>query len=225
MMKMYAKVLGCLFTIGVLMLSSFPVFAGSGDGVVYEADGTASDYVGITIDGSYDDWADKPHSKISQGWGQENKYHLAALFRDEDYVYLHISIYPDDFAQFNGNDYLFTVDGVENYVLAVPPDGTSITDGNTPLVIRNQNGYGIITGAAGVVTRSSSYPDEWELKIPLSFFSTSPQTIKSISFYCSNLGKQTLVAVGTPTLPFVVAGSGLVIAGISYFLVKRKHKA
>ena len=213
-----------LFAISMILVSSIPIKAALNNDVIFASDGTSTDYVGISTDGNYDDWEDKPHSRINYAWDAANSYHLGSLFRDEEYVYLHIAMSPYSYTQFNGYNYGFTVDGVAQYVVAVPPNGQKITDGNNELVIRNQNGYGIINGAAGIVTRLSGQSDEWELRIPLSFFSNTPDNVKTIEFYCPNLGPQKLVATGTPTLPFAVAGAGLVFASVGYVMSNRKCK-
>lgn len=224
-MKISKRFAVCLFTISFVFLASFPVYAASDNQVQYLTQGEATDYVGITIDGNYDDWTDKPHSKIQYPWDTGNNYHLGALFRDENFVYLHIKMSANSYSQFNGYNYLFTVDGKPQYVLAVPPDATNITEGNTSLVIRRQNGYKIIDGAEGVVTRQSGQPDEWEIEIPLDFFTNHPDNIKTITFQCSNIGPQEIIAAGTPTLPFAIAGSGLILATVGYGLSRRKRKA
>lgn len=223
-MNINIKFTAFIFTFALVFAMSFPVYAASEENVVTLAEASVSDYVGITIDGNYDDWADKPHTHIQYPWDSGNNYHLGALFRDAEYVYLHIRMSPNGYSQFNGYNYRFTTDGKEHYVLAVPPDGTSISEGNTSLVIRRQNGYTIINGASGVVTRTAGQPDEWELRIPLSFFDKNHyDQIRTITFYCSNIGPQELIATGTPTLPFVIAGTGLILATAGYRLAKRKR--
>lgn len=223
-MNIKTRVAACIFTISLAFVFSFPVYAASTESVVYLTQNSSPDYVGITIDGNYDDWADKPHTQIQYPWDTGNNYHLGALFRDADNVYLHIKMSPNSYTQFNGYNYKFTVDGKADYVLAVPPDGASIKTGNNPLVIRRQNGYQIIDGASGFVTRTAGQPDEWEIGIPLSFFDKNHHDqIKTISFYCSNIGPQELIATGTPTLPFVIAGAGLIFATAGYGIAKRKR--
>lgn len=209
-MNIRAKFIGCIFAISVLLFTSIPVYATGG----------VSDYVGITIDGNYDDWEDKPHTRLQ--WDTGDNYHLGALFRDADYVYLHIRMSPSGYSEFNGWNYLFTVDGKAEYVAAVVTSG-SIVEGNNVLEIRRQNGYKIIPGANGIVTRLTGEPDEWELRIPLSYFDPHPDRIRTITFSCSNLGPQVLTATGTPTWPYLVAGTGIVIAFAGYMLSKRKR--
>ena len=210
-------------TASVYLLLSSPLIISAEENEILNLQNTnSSDYVSIDIDGSYDDWEDKPHSKIRYDWDAANSYHSGALFRDEDFLYLHVKMSDISYSQFNGYNYRFTVDGVETFVAAVPPEGSSIVNGQNPIVVRAQNGYKLIEGAGGIVTRASGKGDEWEIKIPLKFFTKTPETVKEIKFYCSNLGPQEIVSTGTPTLPFVIAGAGLAIAATGYFIAKRK---
>lgn len=200
----------------------YGVRTGGGSQTVLFAEDDQSDYVGISIDGSYDDWNDKPHTKIQYPWDDANYYHQGALFRDEQYVYLHVRMSERSYTQFNGYNYCFTADGKETYVAVVPPEGEQIGEGNNTVVVRAQNGYSLIDGAEGVVTRKQGEPDEWELRIPLSFLSDQPELIKEITFHSSNLGPQNIIATGTPTLPFLVAGTGAAIAVGGFLHSKRK---
>lgn len=190
--------------------------------VYFLADGADSDYLGISIDGNYDDWSDKPYSKIQYPWDDGNRYHEGSLYRDGDYVYLNIKMSDLSYTQFNGYNYRFTVDGQEKYVVAVPPDGTSVSDGNTPLVIRDQNGYSVIDNAGGVVTREAGHGDEWELKIPLSFFTDGPESVREVTFYTPNLGPQELVSAGTDTGAVYIAGIGFAVAAAGFVYSYKK---
>ena len=131
---------------------------------------------------------------------------------------------PFSYTRFNGYNYRFTIDGAPTYVVAVPPNGQRLGYGYNDLVIRAQNGYKLISGADGVMTREQNSSDKWELKIPLSFFSNQPETIKTISFYCSNLGPQELIATGTPTLPYLIAFIALAFASVGYYTSRKGTK-
>ena len=99
-----------------------------------------------------------------------------------------------------------------------------------------ENGYALVEDATGVLSQWNNSPntnanenapkerDEWEIRIPLSFFSADVETIKEITFFCPNIGKEKLIATGTPTLPFIAAAFGLILAATSIQLSKRKIK-
>lgn len=217
--NLFAMLTACVAILGY----SITAYASENDAITDVEDTASGDYVGISIDGSYDDWEDKPHSKIQYPWDSGNNFHTASLFRDEDYIYLHVRMSPYSYTQFNGYNYCFTVDGEETYVAVVPPEGKSIGEGENEVVVRAQNGYTLINDAGGVVSRHSGQSDEWELRIPLTFFTDNPDLAKEITFHCSNLGPQEIIATATPTLAIAVAGTGLIIAASSlYFTNKRK---
>lgn len=210
-----------IVTAAVLLMSSIPVSASSGD--VVNAGGGVTSSVPITIDGNYEDWADKPHANIPPGGDINNGFHSGSILLDETYVYLHIRLSPTANTHFNGNNYQFIADNKELYIQAERSDYT-IVEGDIPLVIYRRNGYQIIDDAAGYLTLSSGQPDEWEIRIPLTAFPGAVKNISEITFYSQNLGNYILSTKDTPTLPYVIAGGGLVFAVTGYQISRRKRK-
>ncbi len=217
--KKYATITICMFAIIAVLGFTFPVFASSNTEVVYTDADSASDYVEIKIDGIYSDWSDKPSTDIFYSSGM---VHHGALFRDSEYVYLHIQMSPTGYSSFNGSNYCFTVDGKSTYVAVLPQNNQGIVYGNTPLEIRRQNGYKLVEEASGKLTHKIGAPDEWEIKIPLTLFTNHPDTISTIAFSCSNLGTQSLIATGTSTLPIIIVGAGMAFAAAGIVRSKRK---
>ena len=208
----------------LVLMSSTPIAASSGGLIDVGTDATS--YVPITIDGNYEDWQDKPHSQLSYSWDTGNNYHSAALYRDDTYVYLHVRMSPTSYTQFNGYNYHFIADDKwDLYTAAVTPNNVAIVNGNNLLEVRNQNNYQLISGAVGYVTRADGQSDEWELRIPISAFTGPDKKFRTFSFQCTNLGEQVITATGTPTLPFLLAGTGFVIAAVGYGIKRRKRSA
>jgi len=206
----------------LVLMSSTPVAASSGGLVDVGTDATS--YVPITIDGNYEDWEDKPHSQLSYSWDTGNNYHSAALYRDDTYVYLHVRMSPTSYSTFNGYNYHFSADNKwDLYVAAITPNNVAIVDGDNLLEVRNQNNYQLMLNAIGYVTRTAGQPDEWELRIPIEAFAGPDKKFRTFTFQCSNLGEQVLTATGTPTLPFLLAGTGFAIAAIGYGIKRRKR--
>ena len=57
----------------IFLMHGFTAYAQEGGSqTVLFAEDDQSDYVGISIDGSYDDWNDKPHTKIQYPWDDAN---------------------------------------------------------------------------------------------------------------------------------------------------------
>ncbi|MBN1776004.1 MAG: Firmicu-CTERM sorting domain-containing protein [Clostridiales bacterium] len=202
-----------------LLLISVPVFAAEGDDVIVLSDVEATDYVGITIDGYFSDWSDKPMSPIYYDPGTS---HTGSLYRDETYVYLYIQMSDVGYTEFNGYGFQFTVDD-KLYSFAVVPVSGSIGDGNTTMQVIRENGWKTVPDANGIVNRTAGQGDRMEMRIPLIYFPKQPDMITTITFQSDNLGPQVLTATGTPTLPFIIAGSGVVVASLGYFFLKRKR--
>jgi len=203
-----------MFIITVMLAVSFPVHAASGESVQYLTGGSATDYVGITIDGNFDDWSDKPQTQIYKGSLREGKYCIASLFRDDSYIYLYVKM-SEDKPDFNGWNYTFSVDGVEK---------TFIIVGFSSPYILDKDKWQFVDNADAAVTYGMGEPDECELKLPLSLFTATPDAVQTITFYSTSLGQQTVQVTGTTTLPFVIAGAGIIIASAGYGLAKRKRK-
>lgn len=229
-MKIQAKLIISVCIVITIIVSSFPVLAAEGDGVIFINAAEASSVVGITIDGNFTDWEDKAELPfpIYYDTGTQRG---GILYRDADYVYLYIQTAPTGYDGFNGYNYIFTVDG-KPYAFSVVPVSGSIGNGNTTMKIIREEGYKVVDGASGIVHRSTTnyfpttdYPvgDQMEMRIPLKYFFRQPETLVTIKFNSPNLGTQILTATGTPTMPFVLAAVGLLVASAGYFLLKRKR--
>jgi|GEM_PF-802213 len=222
------KILTGIIAAAFILVTGFPVLAASpagsvkGSDVIYTADEVTTDQLAITIDGSFEDWSDKPVYELSYS---SSTVHHVQIFRDDIYVYLHIRMSETGYVQFNGYNFCFNFDNKNNYVDVVSVSG-STTNGINAFEIRRQNGYKLIDDAPAYVTRTAGQPDECELRIPLNFFDPHPERVTSISFSCTNLGSQSITFVGTSTAPYIIAGAGLVLAaaGIFAFTKKRKNR-
>ncbi len=224
-MKIISKIAAILM-LTVLVSSGNNAYADSLSQKVNSVGNTSSksqDYVGITIDGYFDDWEDKPHTNIYYTKGME---HSGSLFRDEENVYMHIKMSDWGFTHFDNYTYIFTADKVKKQIMITAKNYHLNHNGKTELDIYSTSGeYKKIDGATGYVYRKQGHPDEWEVKIPLKYFSSKPETISSVSFHSPNLGKQTVESVNSPTLPFVIAGSGLAIASLGFVYNKKKKSS
>jgi uncharacterized protein (TIGR04145 family) len=227
-MKFKAKLILSVCVIVTMLVSSFPVLAAEGDGVIFINAAAAGSEVGIKIDGKFSDWEDKA-ALLSPLYYDLSTQHGGILYRDADYVYFYLQMADTGYTQFNGYGFNFTVDGT-SYIFDVVPNSGSINDGKTNMKVTLGGSH--INKANAIVWRSAdnyfptaAYPvgDQMEMAIPLTHFSDTPESIVSITFNSPSLGSQTLSATGTPTLPFVLAATGLLVATFGYFLLKRKR--
>lgn len=210
-------------------------------------------YSSVQIDGNFDDWTDKPFTweynwnnlPISgEGGYTTNSRHKISLFRDGDYVYLHIIMAKNWYNSLVGDDYEFTCDGVKTQFRITTSNGASINAGSFGAgvhAVQVRYGDGAVSGrvaenSAGMLKRQSGgINDELEIKIPVEdFHIEKPQinadTIKEISFFTPNLMMygDRITAVGTSTLPFLnvalcVTSVGVISGAAAY--KKRKKKS
>lgn len=50
---------------------------------------------GITIDGYYDDWEDKPMSMLTWNNNNGTAHHDVSLLKDDDYIYIYVKMHPN----------------------------------------------------------------------------------------------------------------------------------
>lgn len=183
----------------------------------------SSDEVKPNIDGYFDDWEDKPHSDINYSWDTNNINHKASMHRDDEYIYLHIKMSENSYSGFVGSNYIFIVDGISIPVIITDENGSNeFQSGLNQLVVRDQNGYTLIDGSGGIMLRQDgSFSDEAEIRIPLSFFSDNPNTIKDIEFNSPNLGGQSIINTGTSTNPFLIVCIAFLIVIFSLAIIRR----
>jgi len=88
-MKNKMKIFTGVLAAAAILVTGFPVLAASpsgvirGSDVIYTADEVTTDQLAITIDGSYEDWSDKPVYNVSYS---SSVVHHVQIFRDETYV-------------------------------------------------------------------------------------------------------------------------------------------
>ncbi len=220
------KILTGIIAAASILVTGFPVLAASpagsikGSDVIYTADAVTTDKLAITIDGSFEDWSDKPVYELF--WSESTKHHVQ-IFRDDTYVYLHIRMSDSGYAKFNGYGYCFNFDNKDHFVDVVAVSGPTV-NGINAFEIRRREGNKLIDDAPAYVTHTEGQPDECELKIPLRFFDPHPERVTSITFTCDNLGSQSVEFEGTSTGPYIIAGAGLVLAAAGIFAFTKKRK-
>lgn len=78
----------------LVMFMTIPVraFAADNDDVPLQTTGTA--VTGISIDGYYDDWEDKPMSMLTWNSNNGTAHHDVSLLKDEEYIYIYLRMHP-----------------------------------------------------------------------------------------------------------------------------------
>lgn len=212
----------CLFSCLFVSVSA----EGSKPDKAVKAVNAGADYVDIKIDGKFDDWEDKPHTQIFNPYESNGRMiHSGCLLRDDKTLYLHIKMSDTKEKRFMGWDYRFVIDGKEkNIQVSDSKVDRSKKNSSWELPVVNRDGGQAVAGSKAILTLKDNQPEEFEMSIPLEYFNNNPQTISTITFSSLNLGKQSLQAVNSPTLPLVLAGIGFAMAGCGYLKVKKNNK-
>lgn len=208
----------------LLLFSIMPIFAQS------------SNRYGIDIDGNVEDWKDIPKQRINFGWDNGNVDKEGAFLRDGDTIFIYIDMHPEQrpgyvhyYTKMQNWGYILTIDGVEYPLQFVGLKDTTLSPGekrdfsiqtayNWPAKeIPNSKGIVIGSDAGGQVH------DIVEVSIPLSFFTSDTNGIKTLEFKNTLLGEQSFTFTGTPSGSTIIVISGFVIATLSLIYVYRKR--
>ncbi|MFC6206289.1 Firmicu-CTERM sorting domain-containing protein [Levilactobacillus tongjiangensis] len=178
-----------------------------------------SDNLGITIDGNFDDWQDKPMTTIKEPWDDYN-IKKGSMLADANNLYLYINMSPkkgNGYNEMQGYGYVLTA-GSKTYDLQFNNVTGTATDksktGSVNIWNRTDGVNDPTTGAQVMVHRfktGQNFNDVMEAKVPIADLKLAggSQTFKMTN---SNLGSQTLTVTGGSTGPVVLAGVGFAIA-------------
>lgn len=221
----------------------------------------------IQIDGKFDDWKDVPYSYeynwnnpyiLHYQWNpvtQKNETitytdengrpynttirHKMSLYRDDQFVYLHIIMAKNYYHSIIGDDYEFWCDGKRVMFQVVMPGGRSITSssfgpGIHPVEVRHGDSgiaWSIAKGSEAMLKRNpNGVNDELEMKIPFSEFkrqrpSIDPDNIRVLEFFTPNLMYRHIACAGTDTAPYIgiAVCAAFAVAGYSFYRKKGKQ--
>lgn len=193
---------------------------------VYALGGSTANYGSVIIDGYFDDWRDKPHSYVTNGWQEapDNQKRYASLFCDGEYVYFHIKMLAQWKDCFNGNQFHFRINDRYEIIINICTAGGiqshpiygGMPGRNRYCVRYNHDGSSTdwddkVEGSeAFLYVPRDGGQDEFEMKVPLTAFTKKCKeinlnTIRKIEVWNPNvIAKQgALVAVGTSTGPIM----------------------
>lgn len=186
----------------------------------------------IVIDGYLDDWEDKPYTQVSwSDWA----VHKAALFMDDEYLYIRISM-SENYV-FNSTAIFLYINGKICNTAIYPIDSehssdfTQVLTGISDIKLVHQENSKLILGY-GKLNRHNpdGKGDFCEMAIPLTVFYELPSLdlgstpIQTITASYPNLGGQTITCAGTSTAPYVVVAVGFVSVTAFLYLKKRKNE-
>lgn len=213
---------------GLMILVGLSVFGSTT--TVKAAQTDANNKFGITIDGNFSDWENKPKTDIDFGQADNFNIKQGVLLADQNNIYFYLDMSPKHgvgYAELQTSSYELKV-GNKRYWLDVQGAGgltvnqvkrinlkiweNDDTGGNVLGVFDQVKAYERRTPVhadSGVINGTS---DKMEVMIPLSVLKVGGTTEQKISIHNANLGNQTLNTVGGSTGPILLAISGLAIA-------------
>ncbi|MEN2368810.1 Firmicu-CTERM sorting domain-containing protein [Levilactobacillus brevis] len=183
-------------------------------------DGNANndnDNLNIVIDGKFADWK---HVTLTEGY---NGY--TAMVSDGNYVYVYVKM---KYGLVPGyGDYNFDIGGQKYYVWSKEMPTSPVSAGDAKVVSFtggkwNEGGqYGTV--GDGYVSSEDGH-NIAEFKVDLRKFNLSTMTGQTITMYNPNIGNEKVTVAGGSTGPYVIAGIGVVIAGLGYWRLRKSGR-
>lgn len=192
----------------------------------------------ITIDGYYDDWADKPQTTVTYGGWNGLDVHNVSLFLDNGYLYGHIKMSDVDGHYDPTNVMNLIINDQYNLQFFIRKNNDNSGSGNVhklPVGINlnlatfDNVGKKEYLGdtAITIYDKNHSEGDDIEFCIDLesarSFCENIPtDQMKSLTLNCPSLGSQEVTVTGTSTSPFLGIAISLAALGLLMFFGKKK---
>lgn len=193
----------------------------------------ATNNFGITIDGQFSDWQDKPKTQISFEWDNFNIKEGSLLADTTNiYFYLKMSDKGSGYTDLQPADYRLKIAGKLYYITftdLITGDVGTIKEIGISAWSPDDNKLYDLPNAKIVEARQpvgQGYSDFVEFSIPYGDLGLDSSIVNEISVEISNpnnLGSQTITTTGGSTGPFIIAGVGLVMAAGGLWVMKKKR--
>lgn len=207
---------------------------------VYAANHGNSSTAGIIIDGYYDDWRDKPITKITWRNYNSGQHHEASMIKDNDYIYVYLHMNPSYDSPIPIDDIELRINDGSPCILFIRyANSQNTTDWSHAVDLSTlgiRDGLHVFTsypnnslGDAAVTVSKSSAHDNWEMRIKISdlekVMNLKAGTINNaskIELNMPNVGRESVILLGTSTAP--VLGIILCIITVIAVVVYRMKK-
>lgn len=198
---------------------------------------SAESGAGISIDGYYDDWEDKPMSLITWNNNNGTAHHDVSMVKDDEYIYIFLGMHPSyhsgipiysiNLSINDKNCQLFlgyaNDQNTTDWGHAVDVHKKGLYTGLHPFTYYPNNSL----GDAAITVYNGNERDKLEIRVNIKDLETvlglSEGTVNNgsrISLYMPNVGSQTIELVGTSSGPII----GIAIsAGVVGFVLLRRH--
>lgn len=192
-----------------------------------------SNGLGITIDGSFDDWTDKPKTQISSP-GDDFNIKEGSLLADTTniYFFLNMSESGTGYIDLQPAGYKLIIGGKVYYLTfsnVINDNSTTSKEIDVTAWCETDGKNYSLPNAKIIEVRKpvgSGHSDMVEFSIPYGDLGLDSTIVNEISVEISNpnLGTQVITTTGGSTGPYVIAGVGLVMAiGTLYFVKHKKY--
>lgn len=194
--------------------------------------------MGIAIDGYYDDWEDKPKSRITWNGNNGEANHDVALLKDEEYIYIYLRMHPSYQSP-------IPIDAIHLYVnnqvcqlFIRYANSQNTTDWRTVDLSKNGTYLNLhpftyypntSLGDAAITVDKGSPNDTMEIRIAISSLEKAMNlhegTINSgskIELKMPNVGGETIQLLGTSS--GAIIGVGLSILVVIFVILRRDKK-
>jgi uncharacterized protein (TIGR04145 family) len=178
----------------------------------------------ISLDGYFDDWADKPGMQLSYQWNNPGQAHTVKWYVSDTDLYLHIQMGTKGGQNIGYYQIYYYVDNGNRKQLALAPDNPS---GGRVSIIDTNGGYNFLTTDGYVVRGSNNNgktSDKAEFRIPLSTFEKDANNqMFTLRLEFPNLGSQSLSFQAGSTYAYMGILISAAAAGLGMFIYKRKR--
>ncbi len=194
----------------------------------------------ITIDGYFDDWADKPHTAFYYGTYDDRDYEKVALFSDTKALYGHIKMSDLD-GRYDSFVMYLNINNTYNIQFIIMPTADkkqidwskTIKDfpagSNFDIAVFDNLNYSNVLGEAVLHIYNKEYVPGDDVEFSISFDNISKycnnipfNEINNITFTCPSIGEQSVTLAGTSSEP--ILGITLTLLVIGLVLLYRKYK-
>lgn len=183
---------------------------------------------GITIDGNFDDWKDKPKVDFKNPWDND-PVKEASLLTDGNYIYYYVTMSKSGMANYpmQINDYQLFVEGRQHTMYIKNADNLP-KNANRKVILQDttRGDYNMMHSPAIVHTyaKNGNLYASMECRISFTDLHEKPANSHDIQMKTPLLGNKIVTAVGASTSPILLASVGFGIALLSVIVIPKLRK-
>lgn len=198
------------------------------------------DTSGISIDGYFDDWEDKPMSVLTWNNNNGNAFHDVSLIKDEEFIYIYLGMHPSYHSELPVNAIYLSINNQECQLFVRYANDKNTVDWSREVKLNHAGTYLDLhpftyypdnaLGDAAATIYNGNTRDQLEIRISIKELEKvmglkegTINTGSQIKLRMPNVGGGTIELVGTST--GTIIGIALCIGTVVYFRWRRINKA